>query len=123
MDEQWSELKALKVELKPLPLGLRYVFLGPHSTYPVIINDKLNEDETFRLLVELKKYRKAIGYSLDDIKGILETLCVHRIHLESEYMTSVEHQRRLNPNLRDVVQKEILKLLDAGVIYPILDNT
>ncbi|KAL1188655.1 RNA-directed DNA polymerase-like protein [Cardamine amara subsp. amara] len=38
-------------------------------------------------------------------------------------MTSVEHQRRLNPNLRDVVRKKILKLLDAGIIYPISDST
>ncbi|CAA7045993.1 unnamed protein product [Microthlaspi erraticum] len=37
-------------------------------------------------------------------------------------MTSVEHQRRLNPNLKDVVKKEIMKLLDAGVIYAISDS-
>ncbi|KAL0734144.1 hypothetical protein Bca4012_010354 [Brassica carinata] len=47
---------------------------------------------------------------------------MHRIHLEDESMTSIEHQRRLNPNLKDVVKKEILKLLDAGFIYPISDS-
>ncbi|CAA7027819.1 unnamed protein product [Microthlaspi erraticum] len=75
------------------------------------------------LLVELRKYRKAIGYTLDDIKGISPDLCIHRIHLEDESKFSIEPQRRLNPNLKEVVKKEILKLLDAGIIYPISDST
>ncbi|CAA7032048.1 unnamed protein product [Microthlaspi erraticum] len=68
-------------------------------------------------------YRKAIGYTLDDIKGISPDLCIHRIHLEDESKPSIEPQRRLNPNLKEVVKKEILKLLDAGIIYPISDST
>ncbi|CAA7037213.1 unnamed protein product [Microthlaspi erraticum] len=55
--------------------------------------------------------------------GISPTLCTHRIHLENESISSIEPQRRLNPNLKEVVKKEILKLLDAGVIYPISDST
>ena len=47
---------------------------------------------------------------------------MHRINLEDESMTSIEHQRRLNPNLKDAVKKEIMKLLEAGVIYAISDN-
>ena len=35
---------------------------------------------------------------------------------------SCKNQRRLNPNMRDVVRKEIIKLLDAGIIYPIYDS-
>ncbi|XP_056845110.1 uncharacterized protein LOC130496748 [Raphanus sativus] len=120
--DDWSELKAPKVELKPLPHGVRYAFLGPNETYPVIVSSELTELELSELLNALKRFRKAIGYSLDDIKGISPTLCMHRIHLEDESMTSIEHQRRLNPNLKDVVKKEILKLLDAGVIYPISDS-
>ncbi|WZZ53231.1 hypothetical protein YC2023_053338 [Brassica napus] len=118
----WSELKAPKVELKPLPHGVRYAFLGPNETYPVIVSSELTENELSMLLNELKNYRKALGYSLDDIKGISPSLCMHRIHLEDESKTSIEHQRRLNPNLKDVVKKEIIKLLDAGVIYPISDS-
>ena len=121
-EDPWSELKAPKVELKPLPKGLRYAFLGPNSTYPVIVNADLNNVETALLLCELRKYRKALGYSLADIPGISPDLCMHRIHLEDESMTSVEHQRRLNPNLKDVVKKEIMKLLEAGVIYAISDS-
>ncbi|KAG7572472.1 Ribonuclease H-like superfamily [Arabidopsis suecica] len=121
--DDWSELKAPKVDLKPLPQGLRYAFVGTNSTYPVIINAALNDDEVNLLLSELRKYRKAIGYSLSDIKGISPSLCNHRIHLENESYSSIEPQRRLNPNLKEVVKKEILKLLDADVIYPISDST
>ncbi|KAG7529819.1 Ribonuclease H-like superfamily, partial [Arabidopsis suecica] len=122
VSDDWFELKAPKVNLKPLPKGLRYVFLGLNSTYPVIVNDELTTDQVNLLITELKKYRKAIGYSLDDIKGISPTLCTHRIHLENESYSSIEPQRRLNPNLKEVVKKEILKLLDAGVIYHISDS-
>ncbi|XP_019082635.1 PREDICTED: uncharacterized protein LOC109125460 [Camelina sativa] len=121
--DDWSEPKAPKVELKTLPSGLRYVFMGTNSTYPVIVNARLSDDEWNLLVTELKKYRRAIGYFLDDIKGISPSLCTHRINLENESYTSIEPQRRLNPNLKEVVKKEILKLLDAGVIYPIYDST
>ncbi|KAG7548002.1 Integrase catalytic core [Arabidopsis suecica] len=121
--DDWSELKAPKVDLKLLPKGLRYAFLGQNSTYPVIVSDELNTDQVNLLLTELRKYRRAIGYSLDDIKGILPNICTHRIHLENESYSSIEPQRRLNPNLKEVVKKEILKLLDAGIIYPISDST
>ncbi|KAF8082321.1 hypothetical protein N665_0833s0001 [Sinapis alba] len=118
----WSELRAPKVELKTLPAGLRYAFLGPNSTYPVIINAELNNIETTKLLCELRKFRRAIGYSLDDIPGISPDLCMHRIYLEDESKNFIEHQRRLNPNLKDVVKKEIMKLLEAGIIYAISDS-
>ncbi|XP_013639554.1 PREDICTED: uncharacterized protein LOC106344790 [Brassica oleracea var. oleracea] len=121
-EEDWSELKAPKVDLKPLPKGLRYAFLGPNNTYPVIVSSELDEIELHALLKELRKYIKAIGYSLDDIKGISPSLCTHRIHLENVSMSSIEHQSRLNPNLKEVIKKEIIKLLDADVIYPISDS-
>ncbi|XP_039687886.1 uncharacterized protein [Medicago truncatula] len=114
--------EAPKVELKPLPSNLRYEFLGPNSTYPVIVNASLDEVETEKLLYVLKKYPKAIGYTIDDIKGINPSLCMHRILLEEDYKPSIEHQRRLNPNMKELVKKEVLKLLDAGVIYPISDS-
>ncbi|XP_024006470.1 uncharacterized protein LOC112082981 [Eutrema salsugineum] len=118
----WSELRAMKLELKPLPAGLKYAFLGPNSTYLVMVNSELNNVEIALLLCELRKYIKTLGYSLDDIPRISPDLCMYRIHLEDESMTSVEHQRRLNPNLQDVVKKEIMKLLEAGVIYAVSDS-
>ena len=89
----------------------------------MIVNENLSDDELHSLLTELRKYRKAIGYSLSDIKGLSPMLCTHRIHLDNENASSIEHQRRLNPNLKEVVKKEILKLLEAEVIYPISDST
>ena len=86
------------------------------------MNYEINSVETALLLCELRKYRKAFKYSLADIPDISHDLCMHRIHLEDESMTSVEHQRRLNPNLKDFVKKEIMKLLETGVIYAISDN-
>jgi len=111
------------VDLKPLPKRLKYVFLGHNSTYPVIVNAGLNTDQVNLLLTKLKKYRRVIGYSVDDIKGISPILCTHKIHLENESYSSIEPQRRLNLNLKEVVKKEILKLLDTGIIYPIFDST
>ena len=96
--------EAPKVELKPLPSNLRYEFLGPNSTYPVIVNASLEEGETNKFLSVLKK------------------LCMHRILLEEDYKPSIKHQRRLNPNMKEIVKKEVLKLLDVGVIYPISDS-
>ncbi|KAJ1700940.1 hypothetical protein LUZ63_000719 [Rhynchospora breviuscula] len=114
--------EAPQVELKPLPATLRYEFLGPDQTFPVIVNSGLDADQTERLLVELRAHKGAIGYSIDDLKGIDPSICTHRILLEEGHKPSIEGQRRLNPNLKEVVKKEILKLLDAGIIYPISDS-
>ena len=69
----------------------------------------------------LKKHGAAIGYTLDDLKGI-PTLCQHKIKLEKDAKPVVDHQRWLNPKMKEVVRKEILKLLQAGIIYPVADS-
>ena len=69
----------------------------------------------------LKKHR-AIGYTLDDLKGISPTLCQHKIKLEKDAKPAIDHQQRLNPKMKEVVRKEILKLLEAGIIYPVADS-
>ena len=63
-----------------------------------------------------------IGYTLDDLKGISPTLCHHKIKLEEDAKPVIDHQRRLNPKMKEVVRKEILKLLEAGIIYPVADS-
>ena len=70
----------------------------------------------------LKKHRAAIEYTLDDLKGISPTLCQHDINMEPDAKPVVDHQRRLNPKMKEVVRMEILKLLEAGIIYPIADS-
>ncbi|KAM1746170.1 hypothetical protein ACFX11_012824 [Malus domestica] len=47
---------------------------------------------------------------------------MHHILLEEGSKTSQEAQRRLNPPMMEVVKKEVIKLLDCGVIYPISDS-
>ncbi|GJX48976.1 reverse transcriptase domain-containing protein [Tanacetum coccineum] len=42
--------------------------------------------------------------------------------MEDEFKPSVQPQRRVNPNLKEVVKKEVTRLLDAGLIYPISDS-
>ena len=71
----------------------------------------------------LRDHKDAIGWSLADLKGIRPSMCMHRILLEDGHKPSVEAQRRLNPTMKEVVRKEVLKWLDAGVIYPIFDST
>ena len=70
----------------------------------------------------LKKHRAAIGYTLDDLKGISPTLCQHKIKLEKDAKPVVDHQRWLNPKMKVVVRNEIQKLLEASIIYPIADS-
>ena len=70
----------------------------------------------------LKRHKKAMGWSIADLKGIDQSLCIHYIHLEENAKTSREMQRHLNPNMKEVVKKEVIKLLDAEIIYPISDS-
>ncbi|KAH9751080.1 hypothetical protein KPL71_014142 [Citrus sinensis] len=113
---------APKIELKPLPSHLKYMFLGDDETLLVIISSKLSTLEEEKLIRVLKDYKKAIGWTIADIKGISRSTCMHRILLEEDAKPSIQAQRRLNPLMMEVVKKEILKLLDAGIIYPISDS-
>ncbi|KAL5542872.1 hypothetical protein UlMin_010582 [Ulmus minor] len=111
------------LELKPLPSHLRYAYLGEVSTLPVIISAQLSETQEEQLLKVLRKFKKAIGWTLADIKGISPSFCMHKILLENGSKNSIEAQRRLNPIMKEVVKKEIIKWLDAGIIYPISDSS
>ena len=71
-------------ELKPLPDNLKYAYLDEKEIYPVIISANISEKEEERLLKTLKKHRAAIGYTLDDLKGVSPTLCQHKITLEDD---------------------------------------
>ncbi|XP_070024970.1 uncharacterized protein [Nicotiana sylvestris] len=103
-----------KLELKPLPGHLRYEFLGPDSTLPVIISFGLLDVQVQQLLQVLKECKTTIWWTMADIKGISPACCMHKILLEEGHKPSREHQRRLNPNM-----KEVIKWLDAGIIFPI----
>ena len=111
-----------KMEQKHLPSHLKYAYLGVASTLPVIISASLTELEKEKLLRVLRDHKQALGWSLADLKGIRLSMCMHRILLEDGYKPSMEAQRRLNPTMKEVVRKEVLKWLDIGVIYPISDS-
>ena len=117
-----SEEKPPKVELKPLPSHLKYAFLGVEETFPVIISSSLESDQENKLLEILRTHKTTIGWTIVDIIGISPLICTHRIRLEEDVKPFRQPQRRLNPIMKDVVKKEVLKLLDVGVIYPIADS-
>ena len=85
----------------------------------MIISNKLSKDETLWLLTILEKHRSAFDYSLEDLKRISPALCIHRIPIDLAYSPSREPQHRLNNAMREVVKKEVLKILHAGLIYPV----
>ncbi|XP_070032946.1 uncharacterized protein [Nicotiana tomentosiformis] len=74
-------------------------------------------------LVVLQRRKKAIGWTLADIQGIIPAFCMHKIILDDDSKPSVEHQRSLNEAMQEIVKKEIIKWLDAGVVYPISDSS
>ena len=59
---------------------------------------------------------------MEDSQGISPFICMHKILLEENAKTSIEHQRRLNLVMKEVVRKEVLKWLNAGFIYAISYN-
>ena len=70
----------------------------------------------------LKEHKTAIGWTLADLKGISPSICMHRILLKYDAKPVREFQRKLNPAMKEIVLKEILKLLEEGIIYPISDS-
>nr|GEU65135.1 hypothetical protein [Tanacetum cinerariifolium] len=85
----------LELELKDLPSHLEYAYLEGVDNLPVIIVKDLKDNEKEALLKVLKSHKRAIGKS----------------------PTS-----RVNPKIHEVIKKEVIKLLDVGMIYPISDS-
>nr|GEV13984.1 reverse transcriptase domain-containing protein [Tanacetum cinerariifolium] len=88
----------LEVELKDLPPHLEYAFLEDNGKFSVIIAKDLSVEE----------------------KTALITVLI--ILMEEYFEPAVQHQLRVNPKIHDVIKNEVLKLLDAGLIYPIFDS-
>jgi len=111
-----------KHELKSLPSHLRYAYLDDNSKLPVIISSVLTDLEEEKVLRVLRDHKAALGWTIADIKEISPSICMHKILMEESYQPTVQPQRRLNPNMQEVVRAEVLKLLDAGIIYPISNS-
>ena len=108
--------------LKELSEHLKYAFLQPEKGKPIIILARLTKLEEQKLLETLRKYKEAIAWSIEDLKGVGPSVCMHKILLEENVRTSIKHRRRLNPVMKEVVRKEVLKSLNAGFIYAISDS-
>nr|GEZ11991.1 reverse transcriptase domain-containing protein [Tanacetum cinerariifolium] len=111
-----------EVELKDLPPHLEYPFLEGDDKLPVIIAKDLSVEEKAALIKVLKSHKQAIAWKLSDIKGIDPEFCTHKILMEDDFELVVQQQRRVNSKIHDVIKKEVLKLLEAGLIYSISDS-
>nr|GEX91998.1 DNA-directed DNA polymerase [Tanacetum cinerariifolium] len=94
-----------ELELKDLPSHFGYAFLEGTDKLPVIISKELKDEENVALL-----------------KGIDPRFYTHKILMEDDFKPAVQHQRRVNLKIHEVIKKEVIKLLDAGLIYPISDS-
>nr|GEU72561.1 reverse transcriptase domain-containing protein [Tanacetum cinerariifolium] len=94
--EEFSVDEPPVVELKDLPPHLEYAFWRSH--------------------------KQALAWQLSDIKGINLKFCTHKILKADDFKPAVQHQRRVNLKIHEVTKKEVLKLLDAGLIHPISDS-
>nr|GEU67867.1 reverse transcriptase domain-containing protein [Tanacetum cinerariifolium] len=112
-----------KLELKDLPSHLEYAYLEGIDKLPVIIAKDLKVDEKEALLKVLKSHKKAIAWKITDIKGIDPHFCTHKILMEEYYKPAVQSHRWVNPKIHEVIKKEVIKLLDAGMIYSISDSS
>nr|GEW12336.1 reverse transcriptase domain-containing protein [Tanacetum cinerariifolium] len=111
-----------KLELKELPSHLEYAFLEDTNKLPVIISKYLKDVEKEALIKVLKSHKQVIAWKISDIKGIDPRFCTHKILMEEDYTPAVQSQRRVNPKIHDVIKMKVIKLLDAGMIYPISDS-
>ncbi|XP_062075307.1 uncharacterized protein LOC133779352 [Humulus lupulus] len=130
-----SMKKPLALELKTLLDHLKYAYLGKNDTLPVIISASLSTVEEEKLL------REDLANLRSNQENVAETMALqqreidhqrqelnergqqHHILMEEDSKASIDAERRLNPAMKEVVRKEILKWLDAGVIYPISDSS
>ncbi|GFY90912.1 hypothetical protein Acr_07g0011080 [Actinidia rufa] len=96
--------------------------LAPSVVKPVSSEEKPPIPERKPLPSTLKYAFLGEGWTIADLHGISPLMCTHRIYLEEESKPVRQMQRRLNPNMKEAVRGEVLKLLDAGIIYPISDS-
>ncbi|GJX21901.1 hypothetical protein Tco_0226346 [Tanacetum coccineum] len=94
------------LELNLLPDNLEYVFLEEPSFLPVIISSQLSEKNKNKLVYVLKRHKQAFAWKTIDIPRICPSFCKHKIQLLEDKKPFVQKQRRLNPNMQEVVKKK-----------------
>ncbi|GKB09959.1 reverse transcriptase domain-containing protein [Tanacetum coccineum] len=129
-EQKFEELKTVEpssdelpeLELKDLPPHLEYAFLEGTDKLPVIIAKDLKDEDKTALLKVLRSRKRAIAWKISDIKGIDPKFFTHKILMEDNVKPTVQHQRRVNLKIYEVIKKEVIKLLDSGLIHPISDS-
>ncbi|GKF37070.1 reverse transcriptase domain-containing protein, partial [Tanacetum coccineum] len=109
----FEELKTIKssiddppeLEIKDLPSHLEYTFLEGTDKLPVLISKELKDEEKAALLKVLKSHKRAIAWKISEIKGIDPSFCTHKILMEDDFKPAVQHQRRVNPKIHEVIDK------------------
>nr|GEX30564.1 reverse transcriptase domain-containing protein [Tanacetum cinerariifolium] len=99
-----------ELELKELPSHLEYDYLEGVDKLPIIIAKDLKVDEKEALLKVLKSHKRVIAWKITDIK-------------DEDNKPAMQSQRHVNPKIHEVIKKEVIKLLDAGMIYPNPDSS
>jgi len=120
-----KKLNSWKMNQKPRRQSLRWK--SYHLTWSmcflnVIKSSYLSSKEEKKLIQILNENKDAIGWTLSDLKRISSSYCIHKIMMEDNFKPVAQPQRRLNPTMKEVVRKEVVKLLEVGIIYPILDS-
>nr|GEY97173.1 reverse transcriptase domain-containing protein [Tanacetum cinerariifolium] len=99
-----------EVKLKDLPPHLEYVFLEGDNKLPIIIAKELGDEEKSALIKVLKSHKRVIAWKLSDIQGINPEFCTHKILMKEDYKPVVQHQRRVNPKIHDIIKKETMEV-------------
>nr|GEU71857.1 reverse transcriptase domain-containing protein [Tanacetum cinerariifolium] len=94
------------VELKDLPPHHEYTFFEGDYKLPIIIVKDLSVEEKTALITVLKLHKRAIAWKLFDIKGIDPEFCTHKILIKDDFEPAVQHQRRVNPKIYEVIKNE-----------------
>nr|GEU52257.1 reverse transcriptase domain-containing protein [Tanacetum cinerariifolium] len=121
-NEKYSIDEPPVVKLKDFLPHLEYEFLEGDDKFPFIIIKDLKDEKQTALIKVLKSHKQALAWKLSDIKGIDLEFCTHKILIEDDFKPMVQHQIMVNLKIHKVIKREVLKLFDAGLIYPISDN-
>ena len=117
-----EDKESQKLDLKPLPIELKYAYLEEGGQCPIVISSSLNASQEDSLFGTLRKCKQAIGWKISDLKGIIPLVFTHHIYMEDEAKLVRQPQRRLNPHMQEVVILEVLKLLQVDISYLISDS-
>nr|GEU55893.1 reverse transcriptase domain-containing protein [Tanacetum cinerariifolium] len=117
----------------PLILGRPFLRTGRASidVYGEELTLRVDDEAITFKVGQTSKYSYNVAESINQIdvaceeyvqEGIDPRFYTHKILMEDDFKPTVQHQRRVNPKIHEVIKKEVIKLLDAGMIYPVFDS-